>query len=94
MRYNRESIHNLIKYIELYIYQQWSVEVDIEILNYTNDGVKFHEWSISSIAINDKKYTKIRLSDGAIDDLIKDINNHPFESVISLDKDIFVACLM
>lgn len=96
MKYNEESIYDLIEIIELYIYQQYGIEVNIIIQNdnYTNDGIKFHEWTMLPITINNEIYTKIKFSEMSIDDLIYCINcNMSIEDVIFKTKDILGGCL-
>ena len=93
MKHNEESIYNLIEIIELYIYQQYGIEVDILIQDYTNDGIKFHYWIISPIEINGEKYTKIKLSEMNIDDLNYSKDNLSIKDVISMNKDLLGGCL-
>ena len=93
MKYNSESIYELIEIIEYYIYQQYNMEESVVVKDYLCDHIKFHTWTISPICLNGKTYTIIKLSDVAIDYILQDMNKFSFDDILYRNMEVLKDCL-
>ena len=86
---NKKETFVLLKGIyESYFYRKYHVETNLICINYSNDGLKFHEWNISPINVNGHIFSKIRLSDYALTELLSSINSFSIEECLSLNEEI------
>lgn len=94
MENKMEAFATLKGVYESFLFAEYGVGVDLICVNYSNDGLKFHEWEISPIIIAGESYSKLRLSKYTLDDIMIDINNYPLDVVIERNKDILSSTIL
>lgn len=94
MEDKEDTIYSIIEVYEIYLHRKYDINVTLDIKNYSNDGLKFHEWTISPLDVNGFTFSKIRLSDSALNDILLSLRDSTIDMTIECNEDVIKTSIL